>query len=367
MKDELDNSLFGGSDVPTEVKVPGIFELKNHLKAGGSVAFVPKGSKAIVIGQEFNPAIKTKVGELEVELEKLKTKPLANQTDAAAFNTILKRAKQLQKTLQEERKLMTSVLDEEKKTLIGYEEGIINSIANLVTIINNRIIEFQKAELKKQQEKDALAKKQRDEEILAAQKETDRKTGIQKKIIDFKGSVIKACNEATITDIDEKIKKLSSVKILKEAYMEFLPDAEIMYQSCVTLLNDRKIQLMQLTEIAKKDKEKADQLQKEQEEKNKLQAQAHAETSQQTLSAIEEEKQSDLANSQMNYEFKVSAGEKIKGVQQRWTFNPETIDMALLPNEYKTFDEAKIKEAIATGARDIPGVEIFQSISNVSR
>jgi hypothetical protein len=41
--------------------------------------------------------------------------------------------------------------------------------------------------------------------------------------------------------------------------------------------------------------------------------------------------------------------------------------MKLLPDEFKTYDEKKIKEAIANGAKEIPGVKIEQKIINQSR
>jgi hypothetical protein len=46
-----------------------------------------------------------------------------------------------------------------------------------------------------------------------------------------------------------------------------------------------------------------------------------------------------------------------------WTF--QITDEAAVPEEYKSIDEAKIKEAIRAGAREIAGVRIFQS-DNIS-
>lgn len=368
----IDESLFGGG---TEIKSTPAEQPKNYalsisqqadvIDKGGAVVAVPAGSKAIIVRQEFNPEVQKRVDEIELELKNIKA--ISSQDDAAKANAVLKKAKSFQKTLKEERKFMTNVLDEEKSSLINYEERIVGSISALVDIINNRIVDFQKEELRKQAELDAIAKKKRDEELEAARKESDRKAGIQKKILDFENSVIKAAGDATIADIDEKIKKLAGTKVLAEAYMEFLPEAEIMYQGCVARLATRKTELLQLAELEKKNKELADQLKKEQEERAAAEALAHKEKAAETMQNIESERQMDVANSQMNYEVKVSSKEKIKGVQKRWVFDPAAVDMALLPEEYKTFDAAKIKEAISLGARDIPGLKIYQEVSNVSR
>jgi hypothetical protein len=374
---QLDDSIFGSDTNQTETKLQiGTAHIKEgpvtetniieHIKAGGSVALIPNGSKAIIVRQEFSPEVKNKINELEAKL--LSVKAITSQDEAAKANAILKSAKQFEKALLEERKTMTSVLDEEKKSIMDHQEKIVNVISKLIATINANIVNFQKEELRKEQEREVELKKKRDEELRLAQIEADRKSGIQKKIIDFENSVIRACGDATIGDIDDKIKKLASTKILKEAYMEFLPEAEIMYQNCVTRMSKRKVELMELAELAKKNQEEADRLAKEQEEKNRLEALKHKEQGEEKMSAIKDKESEDKANAQMGYEFKVAVGgEKIKGVQKRWVFDATTIDMSLLPDEYKTFDEKKIKEAISAGAREIPGVNIFQDISNVSK
>jgi DNA repair exonuclease SbcCD ATPase subunit len=373
MENIIDNSLFGSEESKAEninttenvSQVPAINNALEHIKAGGTIALIPKDSEAIIIRQDFSPEIKQRVEDLTIELTGVG--PIINQDSAAKANASLKKAKQLIKFISEERKLMTSVLDEKKKSYIAHEEKIVEQLSKTVEIINNNITNFQKAELKKQQELEEKLRREREEEQRKIQEEANRKAGIQKKILDFENSVIAACGSATINDIDDKIKKLASIKINKDTYMEFLREAEIMYQRCVTRMNERKTELMQLAEVAKKNQEEADRMKKEQEEKHANEAKAHVEKSEEKLADIEEEKQMEVANSQMNFELKVSTGEKVKGVQQRWTFDESTIDMGLLPEEYKTFDVKKIKEAISNGAREIPGVRIYQDVVNVSR
>ncbi|MFT3679816.1 MAG: hypothetical protein QM791_06145 [Ferruginibacter sp.] len=48
----------------------------------------------------------------------------------------------------------------------------------------------------------------------------------------------------------------------------------------------------------------------------------------------------------------------IKGITKTWTYEIE--NASLVPAEYLVVDEAKVKKAIAEGARTIPGIKIFQ-------
>jgi len=340
-------------------------KIQMHLKTGGSFELIPLGCKAIVVRQEFNPAIQGVVSDLTHELGQIGG--ITTQDDAAKANATLKRAKQLIKTLSEERKFMTAVLDEEKKRIMGYEEKIISDLEKLVKIINGSIELFQAEEFKKQQELERKLREKRDEELRLAQIETDRKTKIQEMIMAFENSVLKGSAAATIDTIDEQITRLKSMKINKDKYMEFLPQAEIMYQQCVTRMNERKVELMKLADAEKKGKAAVLKLKMEQDVKTALDLKNQQQKSENILANLEEEKQSDIANSQMNYELQVSQGQEIKGVQKKRKADFETINMALLPEEFKTFDEKKIKEAIAAGCESIPGVEIKIEITNVSR
>jgi hypothetical protein len=54
----------------------------------------------------------------------------------------------------------------------------------------------------------------------------------------------------------------------------------------------------------------------------------------------------------------VSAPSKIKGQTKSWTF--EITNAAAVPREYLIVDSVKIREAMRSGVRDIPGVRFFQ-------
>jgi hypothetical protein len=52
---------------------------------------------------------------------------------------------------------------------------------------------------------------------------------------------------------------------------------------------------------------------------------------------------------------------KVKGLTKRWVFDVQ--DAAMIPREYLQVDEKKIREAVAAGTRNIPGVRIYQDES----
>ncbi len=54
----------------------------------------------------------------------------------------------------------------------------------------------------------------------------------------------------------------------------------------------------------------------------------------------------------------VAEATKVKGITKRWVF--EVTDAHLVPREYLVVDEKKIREAVSTGTRLIPGVRIYQ-------
>lgn len=55
------------------------------------------------------------------------------------------------------------------------------------------------------------------------------------------------------------------------------------------------------------------------------------------------------------------AQNKVTGARRVWTF--EVTDEAKVPREFLSVDEKKIRQAVREGAREIPGVRIFQETS----
>lgn len=81
-------------------------------------------------------------------------------------------------------------------------------------------------------------------------------------------------------------------------------------------------------------------------ERAKLLAQAEAETDQAAIIALDKKANKEVQSM------------RVSGAKKVWTFSVK--DEAQVPREFLIVDEKKIREAVRTGVRDIPGVEIFQ-------
>ncbi len=337
------------------------------LPEGAKIQLVPAGSKGIIIKKEFNQEIQTRIEEVTIELQQIKA--VTTQEGAAKANVSLKKAKSLINALDAERKLMTSVLDEEKKDTMSYENSIVSELQAHVTFLNNFLTKFQEEEYKKQQ---AIEKKIREEKEAEEKKQRDeiaRVAKIKNIILEFEKNVMNAIHTATIENVDEKIRHLSNVKLTEATYMEFLPEAQDMYNTCVGRFNVRRGDLINLAKLEAENKEQADKLKAHQLETQQREKKEQQQREIEQQQATETQTQEALSNIQMEAELKTSQLPQQKGVQKRWVFDEENVDMKLLPLEYHTFDKEKIKEAIANGARtgSIPGVIIFEKIINVSK
>lgn len=67
-----------------------------------------------------------------------------------------------------------------------------------------------------------------------------------------------------------------------------------------------------------------------------------------------------LAEERLRAEIKANEANRVSGVQRPWTF--EVTDPLLVPTQYWTLDEKKIRAAVKAGTREIPGVSIFQDM-----
>lgn len=353
--------------IPARIVLPPVdlLQIREYIDAGGSIVLVPRGSKGLIIKKEFNPELQEKIDAITIELQGVTA--IKSQNDAVNANATLKKAKTLLKGLESERKLMTSVLDDEKSDTMNYERSISDNLSKLVNAVNNGLTEFQREEDRKAREIQDKIDKEKREALAKAQEETNRIARIKNLILEFEKNVLNAIHSSNINDVDEKIKHLGNVKLTAETYQEFLPDAEIMYQNCVTKFNERKGELMRLAEAEKKNKEASDNMRVEMEEKQKRERDQQAQKSEMLQQETQDKLMEDVSNIQMESELKTAMISQAKGVQKPWVFDEENIDIKLLPLEYHTFDKKKIKEAIGLGARDIPGVKIYQDIRNVSR
>lgn len=81
-------------------------------------------------------------------------------------------------------------------------------------------------------------------------------------------------------------------------------------------------------------------------ERAKLLAQVEAETDQAAIIALDKKATKEVQSM------------RVSGAKKVWTFTVK--DEAQVPREFLAVDEKKIREAVRAGAREIPGVEIFQ-------
>lgn len=320
---------------------------------------IPKGSKGIIIKKEFNDEIKTKVEEITNELKPLETMEIKSQDDVVKINASLKKAKKLKTTLTSERKGMSGVLDEEKDELISLENTVGDPLDKSITIINTRVTVFQTAEAEKiRLQNEAIARKKQEE-----LDELNRKNKIQSTMVELEKNILSAIQSSTIDDIDIKITKILTLSLKKEVYQEFLSDAQKIVDIGVLKFKERKQELLKLQQLEKENKQQAEQLREQQAAK----AKEEKETFEAKAINQQEENINSISNIQMESELKSAQVTKLKNVQMRWGYDENMVNMELLPDEYKTFDAKKISEAIAEGARDIPGIRIYQKVINTSR
>jgi DNA repair exonuclease SbcCD ATPase subunit len=334
-------------------------------KQGGDLIVIPKGAKGIVVMKEFSPQLKSQIEALEHELKSIK----AINSDEAAVkaNATLAKAKKLITAIENDRKLMTNVLDEEKKDTMNHEKAIVSILSNLVTIVNKSITDYKIEEDRKARERQAEIDRQKAEELAKIRDEENRKAKIRGLVINLENNILGAIQKATLSDIDSKIKTLETLTLDPNQYQEFIYEAIDKVNIGLTRAKIRKTELTQLAELEAKNKEAADKMKQEQAERDAKAQQEAAERQKETERQAKEEKQSAIANVQMGAEFESATMKKPESVQKRWTFEEETIDLAKLPLEYHTFDAAKIKKAISEGARKIEGVNIYQKIVNVAK
>lgn len=345
--------------------IQAVEKIKTILPEGVQFQLVPKGAKGIIVKKEFNLDIKNKIEELTSELQTIGG--ISSQDDAVKANVSLKKAKTLIKTLSAERLLMTSVLDEEKADTMSYEKAITENLQNLVNVINNNITIFQTAELEKAKKAQEAIDKKKREELAAAQAETDRIAKIKNLMLEFEKNVLNAIHSSTVKTVDERITQLNTFDFNEKVYQEFLPEAQILLQSLKAKFQERKVELMKLAEAEKTNKEAAEKMRIEQEEKARIEKENQTAKAELVQQETQDQLQESVSNIQMESEFKGAMVPKAKGISLPWVFDEETIDMALLPIEFHTFDKKKIKEAISAGLHEIPGVKIYQKVTNVSR
>jgi hypothetical protein len=338
---------------------------ETRLQPHSKTVVVPAGHEVIIFRKDFAPELIT---ELETHVASISAlKPVTSQADVEAQNTLLKNASRFMTKFETERKAMGEPLKSVTDELLQIQKNTLAEILQLVSDKNTEIVNFQKAEAKKAAALAAEIQKQKDKEIQDAKNEATRKQNILNLIAQFESNVLNAIATSTIDTIDNLILGFDNFKLKQESYMEFLPQAEAMQKELKIKFTNRKSELQKLADLEKTNKLQADQLRLQQEQQANADKQAALDRNAEQVAAVEEQAQSDIANTTMQAEFKTSVMPVAKNVMKKWGFDTENVDMAALPLEYHTFDKVKIDAAIAQGARNIPGILIEQRISNVKK
>jgi len=349
----------------TSLTPDGFNEIQDKLKAGATLQIVPAGSKGIIIRTTISPELVAEVAEVTLKLQTVAG--ITDQATATEANKILKRAKALVKDLESDRKRMDGPLNAIKAENKAAEDTIIANLQELALVVNQNITRFQAAEEEKARKRAAELEAARQAELQAAANERARVAKIKDMILAFERNCLNAMQTATVEDIDKKITQLAAVKLSPEVYQEFTPEAEELLITLKAQFQTRKSELTRLAVLQKENAEMAAELAaKQAQEAAERAAELKAKQEKEAEERADKEL-NDTANIQMGHELKTSLNTGAKGVQKRWTFDEDTIDMTLLPAEYLTYDKAKITAAIAAGLHEIPGVNIYQKIINVSR
>lgn len=326
---------------------------------------VPAGCELIIFNKKFAPALLTELDEITTALIGLK--PVTTQDEVVSVNSVLKNASRFVKKFDEQRKAMGEVLTKYKDSLLLDQKQTLSEIMDYIEAKNNEIVIFQKAQAKIQAEREAKIQAQKDAEIKKANAENARKQNILNLIAQFESNCLNEISNATIATIDNLIYSFDLFKLKEETYMEYMQQAGAVQVSLRLKFVNRKSELVKLAELEATNKEQAEQLKAQQDRQAAADKQASITRNAQQANAAAEQAQSDIANTQMQAELKSSALPAARNVMKRWTFDTTQVDMASLPIEYHAPDTDKIKAAIAAGARSIPGVVIFEEISNVKR
>lgn len=345
------------------VRTPIETESRGEVAVREQTILVPAGSEVIIFNKQFSPSLLNELEELEIALTNVK--PVSNQYEVIVVNDTLKKASRFVKRFDEARKAMGEELTKYKDSLLLEQKNLLGTITTLIETTNNQIVLFQKQEAQRQAEEQKRIQLEKEKELKAIQAENERKQRILGLINQYETNGLTAIAGATIDTIDSLISTFNNIWPNESTYMEFLPQALQMRSDLAGKFVNRKKELVEIAELEKSNKEAADKLKADQEAQALRDKKAAEERISEQKALANEQAESDIANAQMISEFKSSSQPKLNNVMKRWVYEP--LNIASLPLEYHTFDDPKIKEALKAGARDIPGIRIYEEISNVKR
>lgn len=319
---------------------------------------IPIPTTTLVVPKALKPELIAKIAEVENKLKALP--PIKTQADADTVNKVVKESNSLAKLISAERMEITRPLNEVIDYVIGMERDAISTMTAMTDIKKKNLTDFAK-----EQERLAALERERirKEAEENSRKEQARVSGIMATIGQFEKSAHATINTCTLENIDSKIKGLTNLKFDPKIYQEFIDNVEALRQPLLEKLALKKLQLLDLAELAKKDADKAAQEAIAIAERDK---QALEDIDLKTAQNTETAKMDVLLNEQMGAELKESTIQGAKSVQKVWILG-SVLNLMDVPFEFLMLDEKKVKAAIKAGRHSISGLEIIQDIRNVAR
>lgn len=263
------------------------------------------------------------VSDLTVFVSPIKDLVVTDKTSCDKANLTLKELKFWEKKIEEKRKEMVGPLNDQVKRINEYAKTVTAPLATPESHLKAQLMAYERLLEKEREEQ------RRIEREAQAKREAEARAVIDKQQAEARALIAKQQAEAA------------------EAARQAQEDAEALAMFAEP---DESEQIK-----AKAEQEAKEIAAKAEAETARIQAEAH-------MQAQKTEFEAKQAHWDVSKDIKAN---KVIGATRRWTF--EVLDESLLPREFLIADEKKIRTAMHAGAREIPGVRIFQELSISNR
>lgn len=302
-------------------------------------------SNALQVRESFVPLAQAEIDKL-VSMSPAPGLITTKETRESA-EKFLKDAKLVLKTTAENRLFFTRKLDDIKKQAMAPEKQIEDLLKPIEEAITKQL-KTEDAEAKRLKQE---AERKAEEERRQKQAILDAETGAKSMIAEFTATVTRKI--ATAPDNATLDVLAKQVRGAKPTISELVPDPAPYQEQ----FEEQKVILLKLISKAKKD------------ESVKEQAAAKAEVAEAKLDSIQDEAQEKSLDIAMAADNQVQASKQsigvVSGVRNVWEF--EIVDLTQVPVEYLIVNEAAVKAAIKEGVREIPGLNIHQTVGRSGR
>jgi hypothetical protein len=240
----------------------------------------------------------------------------------------------------------------------------------------SKILSFEQEKERKRLEDLRIIEDRRKAREAEERKEKERVETINRKLISFEQEGIRSIQSAeTVASIDKVISSIKMYSISETAFMEFLNaalstkkallDKAALHRIYLISREDQQKEAARLDGIAKeqaelktRQDEQARKLREESEridrEKRDLELKKQQDARERDRIAAQAREDISLREKQ-----KELSSQKMKNVRKNWEF--EILNLEEIPREYLVLDDKKVRQAIHSGIRNIPGLRIYQA------